>query len=406
MVTMSQLASRGGTPVRPSRKPPRLTIGFEVVKDLQTVLESGSLNLFYGGTHVSEFEAKYASSFNLPYAVACNSGTSALHLAYLALQLKEFSEVLLPANCYISAISTAIQCNLMPVLADIDPASWVMDINDAEAKISDRTSAIVPVHMYGQPCDMTAVNRVAKSSGVATIEDCGQSHGASWAGQLTGTFGDVACWSICCFKHVTAGEGGIVATRSEGIADLARSYAHKGKGRGFFDYRNLGFSYGMTELQAVVASHSLGDLSEELVRRQRNAAVLTEALAGLEVSVPAVAGGSTHAYFKYPFLLPAGLKGRRNEFVDALKAENVEVMPAHPYVAEISWLREKRPSFFRDKRIGPISNFGLDACPVAADLVSRQVTLEVGPGLNEDDMEIAAVGVAKVLEVFLDESGR
>ena len=278
MIRMSELAFRGGTPVRPTRKPPHLTFGSEVVKDLQNALESGSLNLFYGGTRVREFEGKYASSFDLPYAVACNSGTSALHLAYLAMELTEFSEVVLPANCYISAISAAIQCNLMPVLADIDPTSWVMDVNDAEAKISDRTSAIVPVHMYGQPCDMTAVNRVSKCSRVATIEDCGQSHGASWGGQLTGTFGDVACWSICCFKHVTAGEGGIVATRSERIADLARSYAHKGKGRGFFDYRNLGFSYGMTELQAVVASHSLSDLSEELLRRQRNAAVLTEAL--------------------------------------------------------------------------------------------------------------------------------
>ena len=84
----------------------------------------------------------------------------------------------------------------------------------------------------------------------------------------------------------------------------------------------------------------------------------------------------------------------------------MEVTPAHPYVAEIGWLREKRPSFFRDQRIGPIPNFGLDACPLAADLVSRQVMLEVGPGLNEDDMAIAAVGVAKVLQVFLDESGR
>lgn len=280
-----------------------------------------------------------------------------------------------------------------------------MDADDASAKVTDRTSAIVPVHMYGQPCDMTALSALASAQELVDIEDCGQSHGALWDGRLTGTFGDLACWSLCCFKHVTAGEGGIIATRSERVDELARSYAHKGKGLGFFDYRELGFSYGMTELQAAVAIHSLRNLSSELAQRQQNAEVLSAGLAELPVEVPTVAPGSTHAYFKYPLLLPRELRARRNEIVDALKAENIEATPAHPYVAEIGWLREKKPSFFRDPRIGPVPDLGLEACPVAADVVGRQVTLDVGPNLDEEDMALAVTAVGKVVTAFLAERG-
>lgn len=398
---MTELAIRGGKPVRAARKPPRLEFAPTLVEELREVLGSGALNRFYGGRHVRAFERQYAGFFGREHAVACNSGTSALHLAYLAARLPEFSEILLPANCYISAISAAIQCDLVPVIVDIDPVTWVMSVDDAKAKLTPRTSAIVPVHMWGAPCAMTELNRFAAEAGLVTVEDCSHSHGSVLDDRLTGQFSEVACWSVCCFKHVTAGEGGMLATDDARIADTARSLAHKGKGVDFLDYRELGFSYGMTELQAVVATRSLDHLPVELAERARNAAVLDEALSGLEVGLPTVPEGAAHAYAKYPILLPPSLAGRRDAVVEALAAENIEAGPAHPYVLHIDWLREQRPSLFRDPRAGRLPDYSLGSCPVAADVVGRQVTLDVGPGLDENDMTLAAEAVRKVLWHFL-----
>ncbi len=398
---MTELAIHGGEPVRPHRKPPSLTFAPTLAGELAAVLESGALNQFYGGRHVRAFERQYAGFFGREHAVACNSGTSALHLAYLAARIPEFTEILLPANCYISAISAAVQANLIPVLVDIDPDTWVMSVDDAKAKLTSRTSAIVPVHMWGAPCDMAGLNRLAAEANLVTVEDCSHSHGSRLDGRLTGQFSDVAMWSICCFKHVTAGEGGILVTDDDRIADTARGLAHKGKGTDFLDYRELGFSYGLTELQAVVAARSLEALPGELAQRERNAAVLTEALSGTELQLPAVPENATHAYSKYVITLPSAIGDRRDAFVEALAAENIAAGQGHPYVLDIGWLREQRPSLFHDPRAGELPGYSRDSCPVAADLCGRQVTVEVGPGLDENDMALAAQAVGKVLRHFL-----
>ena len=397
---MEKLAIDGGPPVRDSRKAANPRISEEAKAEVVDVLDRGDLARFYGGQHVQQFEREYADWFGRRYAVAVNSGTSALHVAYLSAGFDEFSEVLVPANAYISAISTLIQSHLVPVIVDIDPQSWVMDPEDVERKITSRTCAIVPVHMYGQTCAMDELSRIASANDLTVIEDCGQSHGALSANKLTGTFGLAACFSVCCRKHIAVGEGGIVITDSKDVADKCRAYAHKGKGQDWSDFRFMGFSYNMTEIQAVLGSHSLRNLEAELARRQGFASRAIDELQGLGLVFPKIPEGATHAYFKLNLLVPENLADQRDHIVEAISKENVGVNPSHPNVLDIRWLREQEPLFFRLLADERRPCYDPDVCPRAKNILRRQIGLELGPGLDEHDTEFTIKAVRKVIESY------
>ncbi|MGW7573852.1 DegT/DnrJ/EryC1/StrS family aminotransferase [Streptomyces sp. NPDC054765] len=398
------LAINGGPPVRAKKKAADPVIVEAAKEEALGVLDSGRLAKFYGGTKVAEFETAYAAWFGRRYAVAVSSGTASLHVAYLAARLPEHSEVLVPANAYVSALSALIQAGLVPVIVDIDPARWAMDPADCARKISDRTRAIVPVHMYGQPCPMTELSTLARQHGLTLIEDCGQAHGALWGGTKTGTFGLAAAFSLCCRKHIAVGEGGIVITDDEQFADTARALAHKGKGTGWFDYREMGFSYNMTEIQAVLGRWQLSGLDTELRTRAALAERLRTGLAGLGLRFPEVAPGSTHAYFKQNALLPARLAPHRNAVVDAVRAENVGCDPSHPHLLDIGWIREQRPSLYRELPADHRPDHGRDTAPVARDVLSRQICIEMGPGLDEEDIDYTIKAIRKVVTTFEQEA--
>lgn len=393
------IAANGGIPTRPTRKRANPVIDQQTRRDVMDILESGALAQFYGGTHVRSFESEYAAWFGRKEAVATNSGTSALHLMFLAAKLPRYSEVLVPANAYVSAASALIQAELVPVIVDIDPYSWAMDLEDIERQITPRTSAILAVHMYGQPCPMEKIREISRLKGLVLLEDCGQSHGAVSDGQVTGTFGLAAAYSLCCRKHVAMGEGGIIITDDGNLADRARSLAHKGKGPNWFDYWELGFSYNMTEIQAAIGRHQLARLSEELSTRSALAEQLRSALGDVGLEFPVIRSGSTHGYFKQNALVPTELASSRDAIVEAIRAENVGCDPTHPHLLEIGWLRDKRPSLFERLEADP--NYGMEVAPVARHLLSRQICIEVGPGLDEQDIQFTIQAIRRVLNHFV-----
>ncbi|HEY1352175.1 MAG TPA: DegT/DnrJ/EryC1/StrS family aminotransferase [Ktedonobacteraceae bacterium] len=395
-----QLAIHGGQPVRPQKKQANPVIARAARDEVLAVLESGRLAQFYGGTHVREFEREYARWFGRRHAVAVNSGTAALHVTYIAARLPERSEVLIPANAYISVLSALLQAHLIPVIVDVDAQSWVMDPEDCQRKITARTSAIVAVHMYGQPCPLGALAAIAHAGGLTLIEDCGQAHGALWDGQKTGTFGQAAAFSLCCRKHIALGEGGIVITDDPELAAVARSLAHKGKGESWFAYQELGFSYNMTEIQAVLGKHQLRRLGNELKRRNALAHWVRQELAATGLQFPLVPPGSTHAYFKLNALLPPALAQARNEIVAAISAENVGCDPAHPHLLDIAWVREQHPYFLRTLPPGERPDYGPATAPVARDILRRQIGIEIGPGLTQDDLACTVAAIRKVLACF------
>lgn len=404
-ITTSTPALFGGQPTRPQRKSALPVISAAAKQDVLSILDDGTLAQFYGGRHVRAFEEAYAKRFNRTRAVAVSSGTAALHLAFLAARLPERAEVLVPANAYVSAASALLQANLIPVIVDIDEHGWSMDPVDCARKITDRTAMMVPVHMYGQPCPMAALTALAAKHDLLVVEDCGQAHGALADGALTGTFGIAAAYSLCCRKHIAVGEGGMVITDDDRFAEVCKSLAHKGKGSGWFDYLEMGFSYNMTEIQACLGRHQLEALDEQLATRSRLAARLRESLADIGLSFPGVRPGSTHAYFKQNALVPAELGDRRNQIVDAIRAENVGCDPAHPHLLEIAWLRDQAPSVYRALPPQHRPDYGPDAAPAAKRILGRQICIEVGPGLDDTDIDYTVAAIRKVMAYFATREG-
>ncbi len=399
------LAIHGGEPVRPTRRSALPVVSEAAKADVQRILNHGTLAQFYGGTEVRHFEGEFATHFGRTEAVAVNSGTAALHVAFVAARLPEGSEALVPANAYISAASALIQAGLVPVVVDIDPVTWAMDPADCLRKLTPRTRLMVPVHMYGQPCPMDELTKLAADHGLLIIEDCGQSHGALSNGRLTGTFGLAAAFSLCCRKHVAIGEGGMVMTDDAEFAATCRSLAHKGKGKGWFEYLEMGYSYNMTEVQAALGRHQLAQLDDQLATRTSLAAVLREQLADLGLEFPQVLPGSTHGYFKQNALVPRELTAQRNEIVEAIRAENVGCDPTHPHLLDIDWLREQRPGFFRTLPPEHRPDYGPGTAATARELLARQICIEVGPGLDRSDIDCTVLAIRKVLRHYRASAG-
>ena len=249
-MTATKLALNGGRPFieRP------MSIRHHWDATLNTWLQEaakGTLSEFYGGPLSRRFECEFAAAQQVRFGVAMNSGTSALHVLYHALGIGPGDEVIVPDQAYVSALSAVLQLGAQPVLCDVDAECYTLDPTALSGKITSRTKLIVPVHLYGCPADMVEICRLAKHAGVTVVEDCGQGHGGLIGEKPVGGFGIASAWSFFVVKHVTTGEGGMVLCDQQQIADRIRALCNKGKGTGWWEYRELGYSYTMGELQAA-----------------------------------------------------------------------------------------------------------------------------------------------------------
>jgi perosamine synthetase len=324
----------------------------------------------------------------------------------LALGVRPGDEVIVPANAYVSAATAALQINAIPIFADIDPHTFVLDPMQLEAKVSPRTRLVVPVHLYGHPVNMPVLVETARRHGLKIVEDCAQAHGAEIGGRLVGTFGDAACYSFCCRKHVVAGEGGMVITNEADVAETARSLANKGKGLEWWDYRRMGYSYLMTEIQAAIGLCSLRHLTDEIERRRALAQIYRTQLTGTALLVAAETPGYKHIYFKIPFLLPPEMRLYTAWFEKAVQAENVVVERSYPVLYQIPWVRRKEGMgdgypyrFFEHARTLMYENSG---CSVAEDVCSRLLAACTGPGIDELEVRDTCDAILKVYGFLRD----
>lgn len=396
------LALHGGTPVRSTsiQKSPQTTVNVspEARERINDLLDDGILSEFYGGPYARDLEASYAEYCGGGYAVACNSGTSALHLAVVAAGIGLGDEVIVPAQSFISAAMVVAQEGALPVLCDAESSWQTMDVEHVESLITERTKAIMPVHLWGAPSNMTAVMEVAERHGLVVIEDCCQSHGSRVDGTLTGRFGEYGCFSFASRKHVSAGEGGLVLTPSQDLADHVRSLVNLGKGAGWLDYRSLGYSYRMVEFSAIVAHDGLGRLDEEVAMRRNAADVLREAVADTPLTVATDPPWGNHVFFKVPVHLPDEYRGARQFMVSALVAENIGCRPTHPPLYDVGWLRSYVEGSGRVFDSGQV--------PVTAGNQPRTLEVESGPNLSHKSAEQGGEALAKVwryVESHLDE---
>jgi dTDP-4-amino-4,6-dideoxygalactose transaminase len=268
----------------------------EIGAAIQSVLESGQ---FSSGNHVAAFESEFAEYCGSRYGIGLNSGTSALHLAMLAAGVGLGDEVITVSFTFVATVAAICYAGASPVLIDIDPKSFTMDADQLEDAITERTKAIIPVHLYGQPAYMDRIVQIAHRHRVAVIEDAAQAHGAEYNGRRAGSMGDIGCFSFYPSKNLGAyGEGGMVVTDNPEYAETIRRLRDWGQDQRY-NHIMRGYNYRMDELQGAVLRVKLRHLDLWTDARRAHAALYDRLLADTGVETPNVIPNSRHVYHIY-----------------------------------------------------------------------------------------------------------
>lgn len=293
-------------------------------KYVNQCLESGWIS--GSGSYVEAFEKGFADFCGVDHAVSIVNGTAALHVALLALGIGHGDEVIVPDLTFIASANAVTYCGAQPVFADVDAATWTLDPHDAAAKISARTKAIMPVHLYGHPADMTPILELAKEHDLRIIEDAAEAHGAEYKGRRVGSIGDIAAFSFFGNKVVTTGEGGMITTNDEKLAARARLL----KGQGMnperrYHFPIVGYNYRMTNLQAAIGVAQMERIDWFIERRREVAAWYDNALKNLPVTTMTEASWARSVYWLYSICVPEGID--RDLLMARLLDKGIETRP-------------------------------------------------------------------------------
>jgi perosamine synthetase len=286
------------------------------------------------GKYITQFEEEFARFCGVRHAIATNNGTTALHLALVALGLEPGDEVIVPTVTYIATANAVRYCGATPVLVDVCPDTMNIDPAQIEAKITPRTRGIIPVHLYGHAADMAAVNDIASRHNLFVLEDAAEAHGAEYRGAKVGGLGKCAIFSFFGNKIVTTGEGGVITTNDAELAAKLRLYRGQGmdpQRRYWFNV--VGYNYRMTNIQAAIGVAQMESIETALDERQTLAAWYNEALAPLEAHIvlPKQESWAKHVYWMYNIFLREGDEARRDAVMLALDGMGIETRPVfHP----------------------------------------------------------------------------
>ncbi len=329
------------------------------------------------GSYITRFEETVATWCGVPHAVACSSCTTGLHLALTALGIGPGDEVLIPDFTLIVSANTVIQAGARPVLVDADAKTWCIDPGKLEEKIGPRTRAVMPVHMYGHPCDMPRIGEIARRHGLVVIEDCAEAHGAEIGGRKVGSFGDAACFSFYGNKILTTGEGGMVLCSDPALAERMRLLRNQAFEQPRFVHREIGFNYRLTNVQAAIGLAQAENADRKVEKKREIARWYAEEFAGVpDVELPGEAAGVKNVYWMYAVKLGDSFRLGRDGVMAAIREKGVETRaffcPMH-----------RQPVFQRsDPRFPDVSG----EYPVSDDLWRRGLYLPSGLGLTRDDV--------------------
>ena len=322
------LAIDGGNPVHDRPWPVWPVHDETEAAALQDVLQSGQW-WSVGGRRVPEFEAAFAASQDAAHATCVTNGTAAIEVALRAMGVGCGDEVIVPPYTFVATATSVLAVSATPVFVDVELDSFNMNPAAAAAAITDRTRAIIPVHIGGRPADMDGILTLARARGLGVIEDAAQAHAAEWRGRKVGALGDCGTFSFQASKNLNCGEGGAVVSNDDALADSIWSIHNVGRARAgrWYEHNVLGSNFRMTEWQAAILCAQLARLPEQTARRTANAAILTERLRQIEgiTLLSADERITTNAYHLFIFrYCEAEFGGHtRDEFVDALCAEGV-----------------------------------------------------------------------------------
>jgi len=259
------------------------------------VMRSGALRQ---GKECAAFEKEFSAKVGAKHSITCANGSAALHLAYMAF-LQPGDEVLVPAFTFIATASMVSMAGGKPIFCDVDRKTWLIDLENAARKLTPKTKAISPVHLFGNACEVEAIRRFADTHGLKIVWDAAQSHGALYKGKDIGSFGDFVCYSFYPTKNMFVGEGGMICTDNADYAhrlNFLRAHGQTGK----YYHTMLGLNYRMTDVEGAIGRKQLLRLDEMLAVRRRNAALYNEAFASMQGIHPQVLTPSTtHAWHQY-----------------------------------------------------------------------------------------------------------
>ncbi|QWV95077.1 DegT/DnrJ/EryC1/StrS family aminotransferase [Geomonas oryzisoli] len=339
------------------------------------------------GPFVRSLEEMFAARMGRRYGVAVSNGTVALEAAIAALELPQGSEVILPTFTIISCAAAVIRAGLVPVVVDADPATWNMNVDRIEEKITPRTSAIMAVHIYGLPVPMAPLLEIAERHGLKVIEDAAQAHGLCCQGRPCGSFGDISTFSFYPNKLVTTGEGGIILTDDPVLAERCRSLRNLcfQEGKRFL-HEELGFNFRMSNLQAALGVAQLERLDEFASRKRRMGerySALLSQMPGITLPVPATPHAD-NIYWVYGVVLDESIGFDAEEAMRRLSALGVGTRP-------FFWPMHEQPVL---RRLGL---FAGESYPVAERLARRGFYLPSGLALTDVQIERAAAALASVI---------
>jgi perosamine synthetase len=340
----------------------RPLIGDEEKRAVLDVLESGQLAQ---GAVVEQFEDAFAAYTGVRHAIATSNGTTALHVALLAHGIGVGDEVITTPFTFVASANSILYSGARPVFVDIEPDTFNLDPDQIEVAITPNTKAIMPVHLYGNPADMRAIMEIADRHGLAVIEDAAQAHGAEVDGQRAGSFG-TGSFSFYPTKNMTSGEGGMITTNDDRVAEQARLIrAHGARER--YKHELLGYNFRMTNIHAAIGNAQLAKLDGWTRQRQQNAAKLTDLIADVVIT-PVTRPWAQHVYHQYTVRIPGG----RGDMEARLAERGIGTGVHYPIPVH-------HQPLYRDLGYA-------DSLPNAEQASREVLSLPVHPALTDDDL--------------------
>jgi len=347
----------------------RPVMGPEEIKAIEEVLRSGALTQ---GAKVKTFEEQFAAYIGAKYAIATNSGTSALHTALLGSGIGTGDEVITTPFSFIAAANAVLYAGAKPVFADIDEASFNIDPEKIEENITNRTKALLVVHLFGQPCDMGQIMKICRENGLTLIEDACQAHGAEFDGKKVGAFG-TGCFSFYPSKNLVTGEGGMITTNDKKVAEKAEMIRNHGQTKTYV-HDMLGYNYRMTDLAAAIGICQLKKLDAFNKKRIKNAEFLTKEIGKIDGLIPPrVMPNVKHVFHQYTIRVTEDFGMSRDELKQRLGKKGIDARAYYPIPIH------KQPLY---KKLGY-----RDDLPISEKAANEVLSLPVHPSLTGGDLK-------------------
>jgi perosamine synthetase len=352
-------------------------------KELEYVQECITTNWISSkGKYVNAFEKQFAAYCGVPHGIATTSGTTALHLALASLGVGPGDEVIIPAFTMMATAFAVAYCGARPVLVDAEPDTWNMDPEQIREKITDRTRVILPVHIYGHPCDMDPILELAERHHLSVVEDAAEAHGALYRGRKAGGIGHAGCFSFYANKIITCGEGGMMVTaddqlaeKARGLKDLAFDPDHR------FLHTDIGFNYRMTNIQAAIGLAQLERISEMVERRRSHARHYSRMLRDIPgIQLPVEKLWARNVYWMYGILVQDEFCMDRDALMDFLTDKGIETRTFFVSMHE-------QPVFRR------MNLFPGERYPVAEAIGRQGLYLPSGSGLSDGEIRFVVEAI-------------